>query len=137
MQKYPLYCVITGWILFVQGIILYHYMPCRLTLVHTILGITTILHHSRRDRWYYYDAIKLLDHAVMYYYIYLLSVYFGYEILVFSLLTVIIGNFFIYLISMTKNYNLMSIINCSLHIYLIVIAPKLYDFALFSFAPTG
>ena len=126
-MKVPIYCFITAWIFLIQGIILYLYIPSTLTLVHVILGVTSVLHHSRREKWYYYDKIKILDHVAMYAYIYLLSKYFGYDIALFALLTVILGNFVLYLINTTKYYRLMSIINCGLHVYLIVVTPKLYQ----------
>ena len=130
-MKLPPYCYITSWIILIQGIIAYTYIPNELTLAHILMGLTSIIHHNRRDKYYYYDIIRFTDILAVYTFFYLFYYYFGYYISLFIFLFYYIFSFMIYLLSVKlKDSRVTLIAQCSFHLYFIITIPKFYSLLL-------
>lgn len=130
-MKLPAYCYITSWIILIQGIIAYTYIPNELTLAHILMGLTSIIHHNRRDKYYYYDIIRFTDLLAVYTFFYLFYSYFGYYISLFIFLFYYLFTFMIYLLSVKlNNFKISLIAHCGFHLYFIITIPKFYSLLL-------
>lgn len=127
-MKLPAYCYITSWIILIQGIIAYTYIPNELTISHILMGLTSVIHHNRRDKYYYYDIIRFTDILAVYTFFYLFYSYFGYYISLLLFISYYIITLMVYLLSVKlNNYKLTVITQCSFHLYFIIMIPKFYS----------
>ena len=129
-MKLPIYCYLTSWIILIQGIIAYTYIPNDLTLSHIIMGATSVVHHNRRNKWYYYDINSFADWIAVLNFIYQIYLVFGSNILIFILSYSIIHLILIFVLNIYDKLRLLTILHCSLHLYFIIIIPKLYSLLL-------
>lgn len=126
MNIIPNYCYITSWIILIQGLIAYTYLPLDITLSHVVLGITSVIHHSRRYKWYIIDIFTILDYLALILFASLLMNYISWKIILIFLILGLVVNFINFLLNFHKKYKLMTIIHCSYHLLFIILVPKYY-----------
>jgi hypothetical protein len=133
MNIIPNYCYITSWIILIQGLIAYTYIPLDITLSHVVLGLTSVIHHSRRYKWYIIDIYTILDYLALILYLYLLTNKYLWKIILNFLMLGIVMNFINFSLNFYKKYKLMAIIHCSYHLLFIILVPKYYYISFNSF----
>jgi|MDSV01.2.fsa_nt_gb hypothetical protein len=129
-MKIPVYCYITSWIILIQGIIAYTYIPNELTISHVVVGITSVVNHNRRDKWYYKDIYSFVDWIAVLNYIYQFYSIFGLNISIFIIIYSLINQIFIGILNIYGKLNLITILHCAFHLYFIITIPKFYSLLL-------